>query len=151
MNFRHRTRNKQALEIAHLSELRNSYIAIANMKLIWIILFVIFQLSGGTIITTLFQWCTYVSGWTGNGQSCNEGEVRLQLRMQSTSFSQSQGTVLICINEVWGTICSNGWDSRDAAVVCRQLGFPSLGNNTSAYTLKQASWNSSNYIQFHAC
>jgi len=31
--------------------------------------------------------------------------------------------VEVCIGKVWGTVCSYGWSSGDARVVCRQLGF----------------------------
>ena len=33
-----------------------------------------------------------------------------------------EGIVEVCLNGVWGTIISSGWNTPDAEVVCRQLG-----------------------------
>ena len=41
--------------------------------------------------------------------------------------SANEGKVLICINRVWGTLCSNNINSTDAAVICRQLGYRAEG------------------------
>ena len=53
---------------------------------------------------------------------CSEGDVRL-----AGSNSFTEGRVEICLNNEWGTVCDQSWDSIDAGVVCRQLGYSANG------------------------
>ena len=53
---------------------------------------------------------------------CNDGNIRL-----AGLSSRLEGRVEVCYNGLWGTVCNSGWNTPDAAVVCRQLGLSSSG------------------------
>uniref|UniRef100_A0A1X7VPG7 Deleted in malignant brain tumors 1 protein n=1 Tax=Amphimedon queenslandica TaxID=400682 RepID=A0A1X7VPG7_AMPQE len=54
--------------------------------------------------------------------NCTNGAVRLRGGSDST-----YGRVEVCVNGLWGTICSDYWDYEDASVLCNQLGFSPYG------------------------
>ena len=52
---------------------------------------------------------------------CENGTVRL------SGGGSYYGRVEVCVNNIWGTICSDFWDYEDASVVCSEIGHSSYG------------------------
>ena len=67
--------------------------------------------------------------WVRTGM-CSDGEVRL-----IGGETEREGTVEMCYNGVWGTVCADGWDEIAADVVCHQLGY---NNSLSEFTSHHA-------------
>ena len=56
--------------------------------------------------------------------TCNNGDIRL-----TDGRTQYEGKVEICYDNHWGGLCGRSWDSNEANVVCRQLGYISIGES----------------------
>ena len=47
---------------------------------------------------------------------CDEGDARLV-----DGDIEQEGRLEVCMNGVWGTVCSSSFDTTDAYVACKQL------------------------------
>lgn len=61
--------------------------------------------------------------WYLDQEQCEEGAARL-----TGGPIAQEGRLEVCINGVWGSVCSTGWDNTDAFVTCKQLGYGNAGN-----------------------
>ena len=53
---------------------------------------------------------------------CTTGEVRLTNFSDNLEQNSRQGPIQICVNNAWGSVCSDHFfDNTDAAVFCGQL------------------------------
>ena len=67
--------------------------------------------------------------------NCTTGDIRLQ-----GGSTPNQGIVEICFYNIWGRVCTDLWDTNDAQVACRQLGFTETGDLASLYIVKLVTW-----------
>ena len=58
---------------------------------------------------------------------CAPGDARL-----AGGLKANEGRVEVCIDGFWGTVCEEGWDDKDAIVICKQLGLSPTGNYKTA-------------------
>ncbi len=77
------------------------------------------------ITASTCTYTMYIVGMCGiysiHFAACTNGDLRLE---SGVSFNNlTTGRVEICFGGEWGTVCNNQWDTPDASVVCRQLGF----------------------------
>ena len=70
------------------------------------------------------QYIVACNGFFVEAANCTDGDVRLV-----GGGTRYEGRVEVCLNGVWGRVCFYSWSSSGAQVVCRQLGFPILGEN----------------------
>ena len=45
--------------------------------------------------------------------------------MRLNGPSEFEGVVEVCLQQRWGSVCSDGWSVADANVTCQQLGYSS--------------------------
>ena len=92
------------------------------------------MLSSHKLQVNLFM-CCYLFAVSASG-NCSYGDVQLV-----GGTNQYEGRVEVCIDSQWGTVCDDSWDTTDATVVCRQLGYAFTAsefsiccNNVDAWT-----------------
>ena len=54
--------------------------------------------------------------------NCTHGDMKL-----IGGSTEYEGTLQVCVNSIWGTVCDSSWSYSDAAVACFQLGYGGAG------------------------
>ena len=54
--------------------------------------------------------------------ACTDGHILLY-NGTVASRSLKEGTVLVCYNNTYGTVCDDRWDELEARIVCADLGY----------------------------
>lgn len=49
--------------------------------------------------------------------------VEVQVRLAGTALNYF-GRLEVLYNGVWGSVCGDNWNKKNAEVVCKQLGYP---------------------------
>ncbi len=57
--------------------------------------------------------------------SCSDGDVRLV-----NGSKTQEGRLEVCSNNLWGTVCGDGFNKIDGYVICKELGLGSSGELT---------------------
>ena len=73
--------------------------------------------------------------------SCVDGDIQLV-----GGSNLYEGRVEVCVNNSWGTVCDDNWDSNDALVTCRQLGYSTTGIYIPPVSRLKVKWK---FFLFH--
>ena len=76
-------------------------------------------------------------------KNCDSGVVRL-----TGGTRKSEGRLEVCLNNQWGTVCDDSWDDRATAVVCRQLGYQTQGQQSVIIIIPQRDFKYINVISY---
>ena len=75
-----------------------------------------------------YMYCVHIIHAASRFAACTDGQLHLV-----GGSSENEGRVEICYENQWGTVCDNGWSAEDVKVVCRQLGFQTIGEYVFMY------------------